>query len=122
MHRRFSQNPTRPERAVQIWLILISAAHNRQALTYRLLADMLNYKGAGVFADTLGHIMFFCREERLPPLSVLVVNQETGLPGEGLTDTDLNADRESVFDFDWYDVVPPTSQELAAAYARGVGR
>lgn len=122
MTRRFSQNPTRPERAVQIWLILIGAAYNRQILTYRILAEMLNYKGAGVFARTLGHIMFYCREEGLPPLTVIVVNQETGLPGEGLTETDLNADRERVFNFDWYDIVPPTPEQLAAAYARGIGR
>jgi len=122
MYRRFSQNPTRPDRAAQIWLILISAAHNRQILTYGILADMLDYKGAGVLAATLGHIMFYCREEKLPPLTVLVVNQETGLPGEGLTETDLNADREQVFDFDWYDIVPPSAEQLAAAYARGTSR
>lgn len=122
MPRRFSQNPTRPERAVQVWLILIGAAHNRQILTYGILADALKYKGAGVLADTLGHIMFYCREEKLPPLTVLVVNQATGLPGEGLTETDLNADRENVFGCDWYDIVPPTPDQLAAAYARGMGR
>ena len=122
MPQRFSQNPTRPGRAVQIWLILIGAAYSRQILTYRILANLLSYKGAGVLADTLGHIMFYCREEGLPPLTVLVVNQETGLPGEGLTETDLNADRERVFNFNWYDVVPPTHEQLAAAYARGMGR
>jgi len=102
--------------------MLISAAYNRQTLTYRIIADRLSYKGAGVLADTLGHIMFFCREEKLPPLSVLVVNQETGLPGGGLTQTDLNADREWVFDFDWYDIVPPSAEQLAGAYARGMSR
>jgi len=122
MPRRFSQNPTRPHRALQIWLILIGAAPNRQILTYRILSKILNYKGAGVLAETLGHIMFYCREEGLPPLTVLVVNQETGLPGGGLTQTDLNADREHVFNFDWYDIVPPTPDQLFAAYSRGTAR
>ncbi len=57
--------------------------------------------------------MYWCDENGLPPLTVLVVNKKTGLPGTGLIlSTDLNADREAVFQFNWYSIVPPTSAEL----------
>jgi hypothetical protein len=72
-----------------------------------------------VLAHPLGHLMHYCRQHQLPPLTVLVVNQTTGLPGEGLTDADLNADREGVFNFDWYALVPPMPEELAVVYKQG---
>ena len=57
MVENFDDNPNRPYRALQIWLILIGSAKNRQILTYRMVADMLGYEGAGTLAHTLGHIM-----------------------------------------------------------------
>jgi hypothetical protein len=51
-----------------------------------------------------------------PPLTVLVVNQETGLPGEGLsTLEEVNEDREAVFDFDWFGLEPPQNQDFKEA-------
>ncbi len=117
--RRFDDNPTWPLRAVQIWQILVGKAHNRQTLTYGMLADLLRFKGAGTLAHMLGHIYYYCRESDLPPLTALVVNQETGLPGEGLAGVDLNSAREEVYAFDWYGLIPPTQEEFAEAYERG---
>ncbi len=119
MVNKFSDNPTHPLRALQIWQILIGTAKNRQILTYGILADMLGYKGAGVFAQPLGHIMYYCQQNELPPLTIIVVNQDTGIPGTGLTGADLSADRESVFRFDWYGLVPPTPEDLKMAYQKG---
>lgn len=119
MLRYFNDGPSNAGRALQIWLILIGAAHNRQTLTYGILAGRLGFKGAGVLAHPLGHLMHYCRQHQLPPLTVLVVNQDTGLPGEGLTEAELNADRENVFNFDWYALIPPSSEELSAVYKRG---
>ena len=117
MVRYFHDNPTNASRALQIWQILISAAHNRQILTYGLLADMLGYGGAGGLGSQLEPIMRFCQQNNLPPLTVLVVNKETGLPGVGLTGADLNADRESVFQYPWHRIYPPTVEELRAPSA-----
>lgn len=121
MLKRFDENPTEEMRAVQIWQILVSYATTRRTLTYGILAELMGFAGAGVFARLLGHIMYYCREHKgLPPLTVLVVNQETGLPGEGLTEAKLNADRERVFKYPWFNVVPPTAEELHAAFERGM--
>lgn len=103
-------------RAEQIWPILIALAYNRQTITYGGLAEILGFGGAGVFAGILGQIMHWCAANELPPLTILVVNAQTGLPGEGLTTPeDLHADREKVFGWDWYDVVAPRAAALAAA-------
>ena len=116
MIKLFTDNSTHATRSLQIWQILIAKANSRQTLTYGMLAQMLRFKGAGVLAPILGHIMFYCQQNNLPPLTVIVVNQRTGLPGEGLTDAELNADREAVFNYDWFNLYPPSSEELAEAY------
>lgn len=116
MVKYFKDNPSWETRALQIWQILICKAANRQTITYGALARMLGFGGAGTLAHFLGHIMHHCLQNGLPPLTVLVVNQDTGLPGEGLIDADYNADREAVFGFGWFGVIPPTPDELSAAY------
>lgn len=114
--RRFSDTPTAANRAHQIWLILIGCAANRQTLTYGLLAEKLGYQGAGVFAQLLDRILHYCHANQLPPLTSLVVNATSGLPGAGFSAGDPNVDRELVFGFNWYSLVPPPPEELEAAY------
>lgn len=111
--RYYSEDRTLPMRALQIFTILVGCAHRRETLTYKLLANRLGYKGAGVLDKQLGLIMYWCDGNGLPPLTVLVVNSENGLPGGGLiASSDFHADRETVFNTNWYDIVPPTLDEL----------
>lgn len=99
---------TRYQRASQIWSLLICAARDRKTYRYGDIADILGFGGAGVMAPLLGCIMWYCKDNNLPPLTVLVVNRQTGLPGEGLsTLEEINSDRESVFKFNWFDIEPP---------------
>jgi len=117
MIKYFSDTPTLEDRAVQIWQILIGMAYNRQTATYGKIAEILGYEGAGVLSRQLGHIMFFCAQNKIPSLTVLVVNGETGLPGEGLeTKKDLHKEQENVFNCDWFSICPPTATEFAEAY------
>ncbi|WP_292024249.1 MULTISPECIES: hypothetical protein [unclassified Brevundimonas] len=116
----FSEIRTRPARALQVYQVLIGLAYNRQTMTYGQVAKILEYEGAGVFAGILDHIKHWCDQERHPALTTLIVNQTTGLPGEGFsTSTDLHAGREAVFGCNWFDIVPPTMEELSAAYIAG---
>lgn len=119
MIRKFDDDANRPTRGLQIWQILIGKAHNRQTTTYGQLAKLLGFDGGGTLSHMLGHVYFYCKQNDLPPLTVLVVNQETGLPGEGVKGIDLNRSREEVFTFNWYGVWPPTPEELRASYERG---
>jgi len=85
-------------------------------VTYGILAEKMGYEGAGVLDKRLGHVAFYCEQNDLPPLTVIVVNQETGLPGRGFPGDELHATREQVFNFDWYGLFPPTPEELDAAH------
>ena len=118
--KSFDDVRTHPARALQVYQILLGLAYNRQTITYGQLADILGFDGAGVFADPLGHIMFWCAENELPPLTSLVVKQDTGLPGDGLTSpVDLHGEREQVFRYQWFKLYPPSLDELKNAYDRG---
>jgi len=117
MVRYFDDIRTDESRAFQVYLILIGLAYERKIATYGMIADLLGFKGAGTLARILGHIIIWCEANDLPRLTVLVVNQETGLPGEGIGElSDLDAQREQVFQFNWFSLVPPTPEELDASY------
>ncbi len=102
------------ERAIQIYQILIGAAHNRQVLTYPILSEMIGVPAQGL-ANHLDHLMRHCERAGLPPLTVLVVQTDSGRPGKGLTTTtveELHRDRERVFGHDWYRMKPLTVADL----------
>ena len=104
------------QRALQIWMLLVCAARERKILTYGEIAKILGMKGAGQMGNFLGPIMFYCEENNLPPLSILVVNQKTGLPGDGLvTIGDIDRDRERVFRYNWFGFPPPETQDFEDA-------
>lgn len=116
MVRKFSDESNSPERALQVWQILIGKAHNRQTITYIDLAKIIGYNDARPVINLLHHLMNYCEQNGLPPLTAIVVNKGTGAPGKGLrTTTDVDADREEVFNFDWYMLVPPTPDQLRRA-------
>jgi len=107
---------TRYQRSSQIWSLLICAANERKSYTYGNIADILGFGGAGTMAQFLGPIMWLCEDNEWPPLTVLVVNQDTGLPGEGLsTLEEVNEDRETVFKFDWFSLEPPQNADFSNA-------
>jgi len=41
--KKFAEISTRPNRAVQAWLILVGRAMNRQTLTYSMLDEVMNF-------------------------------------------------------------------------------
>ena len=71
---------TREQRAAQIWAVLAWAAEHRQSMTYGMLAKLTGVPAAAL-GKLLEPIQSYCIIERLPPLTILVVRQETGLPG-----------------------------------------
>lgn len=113
--RSFHPRSTLEERAVQAWLILIGAAARRQTIRYGELAQiMFRSRALRHMGKILGHIAYYCDDHGYPPLNCIVVNTR-GRAGQGIPkDSDLL--REKVFDFRWYDLVPPTSSELKAAF------
>jgi hypothetical protein len=118
----FDEVRTRASRAQQAYLVLIGLAAERKTVTYKILAKVVGFKGSGVFAQILGHVMFWCDENKLPALTALIVGMR-GRPGSGLiTVDDREAAREEVFGVNWYRIVPPTVKELGASFARGMAK
>ena len=108
---------TRSERASQIWGILALAAKNRQSLTYDMLSKLIGVPAAGL-GKLLEPIQSYCLIESLPPLTILVVQQESGLPGSGFTGakaTEYAKDQMKVFKFDWIEYGNPQPEKLEQA-------
>lgn len=99
---------TNPERALQVWQVLLSLAHNRQTVTYESLAEIIRMGNISIgLTQPLTMLMNYCKENNLPPLTILVVQKNTGIPGPGLTTIEeLNKDRETVFNYEWYKLKP----------------
>jgi hypothetical protein len=123
--RRFNPTATQGERAVQAWQILIGLAKNRQIITYRGLSELMYRKrAAGVLAQMLGHIAYYCEANDLPQLNAIVVGKGRGTPGHDipLNPREVDEMREKVYDYDWYDLYPPSERELSTTYAAAQGR
>jgi hypothetical protein len=110
------------ERAAQIWSVLAWAATSRQVVTYKILGKL-----TGVPARGLGHLLepiqSYCLVHDLPPLTILVVSEDTGLPSSGFTAAqDIPRNQLAVFQFDWLERGAPSPEDLAAALAQRPSR
>jgi hypothetical protein len=119
--RRFNPHSQHHERAVQAWQILIGAAGNRQTITYGCLGKaMYPGKASGVLNKVLGHVAFYCKANRLPVLTSIVVGKRRGTPGHNipLDLRDVDKEREKVYKCKWYKLYPPSAEELHEAFIR----
>ena len=102
------------ELAAQLWQILISAAHNRQVLTYELAGKPLGL-GTNTLSGHLGQIQRYCERNQLPLLPILVVSKKTGRPGSGFPSVkDMDVERERVFAHNWFGMKPPAAVDFKA--------
>jgi hypothetical protein len=120
MVTQFDQNSHVHTRAFQIYMVLIGLAWNRQTITYGNLStnQMEGFGTGGILDRPLNCIMRWCDSNNLPPLTVLVVNDETGEPGHGLSTVPGNkwpAAQQRVFGVNWFSFQPPTPSQLKAA-------
>ena len=114
--KKFNPSSTHPDRAVQAWLILVCAAMERKTYTYEGLSLLMyGKKAAGVLDKILGHVAFYCIENDLPHLTSIVVGKGRGTPGEDIPIDKASMDqhREKVYEYDWYDVYPPSCSDLS---------
>jgi len=111
---------TKSERACQIWAILAWAANNRQSMTYGHLSKLIGVPTAGL-GQLLEPIQSFCILKKLPPLTILVVQQDTGFPGSGFTGakaSEFAKAQMEVFEFDWLDFGNPQPEKFEQAVQR----
>jgi putative restriction endonuclease len=104
-------------RALQAWQYLIGKAENRQIVQYEELRILMDYPTSNPLGSILGCIMLWCDQNKLPPLSLLVVNK-SGVPGEGFTSEKLinyHQRREDVFNYPWFKILPPSIKQFKDA-------
>jgi len=103
------------QRAEQIWPILTHCALQRQTLSYELLGRLIGVPRMGL-GQLLEPIQSYCILNQLPPLSVLVVSENTGLPGEGFIGAkDVPSAQARVFGRSWLEQTPPDAAALQQA-------
>src|SRR6476646_1452093 len=99
------------ERAAQIWSVLALAGHNRQVLTYDMVAKLTGIARVGL-GQCLEPIKSYCLVHDLPPLTVLVVSEKTGMPGVGFVAAqDVPRAQQSAFTVDWVGRRCPAPEE-----------
>mgnify|MGYP000869519786 CR=1 FL=1 len=106
---------TNYERALQIYQVLMGFAHQRQTLTYETLGKLVGLPPHGL-AMHLDHLLRYCKNQTLPPITILVVRKAEGTPSTGFPSAtmDLDQERERVFDYPWFRQKPLTIEELKA--------
>ncbi len=121
----FNPSSEHPARAIQAWQILVGLAMDRKTITYLALSRLMYHTdAAGVLPQILGHIAFYCIDNELPPLTSIVVGKGRGTPGAEIPVdlSQIDAQREAVYEFDWYNVYPPSENELKSAFDRHLER
>lgn len=112
----------REERAQQLWSILVLAARNRQVLTYEIVAQACGVPPPSI-GDFLRPIQQYCSEENLPPLTSIIVNKISGLPGEGFIGAEnVPLAQIQTFGIDWLSIPAPSAEQLADSYSRAPDR
>lgn len=111
---------TRADRALQLWSLLGLAATNHQILTYDMVARLTGVVRPSI-GDFLRPIQQYCIERELPPLTSLVVSEQSGLPGEGfIAAENVPAAHIKVFQHSWLDTAAPSTNVLEESYQRAV--
>ena len=103
------------ERATQIWPVLAWAARNRQVLTYDILGKLIGVPRHGL-GQLLDPIQTYCLARELQPLTILVVKQESGMPGIGfIAAQDIPKTQIAVFSYDWVGHGCPSVEDFESA-------
>jgi len=123
MPTRFAQFSSASARALQVYLVLIGCAANQQVLTYARLAELVGLHTPAWLFASLERLADWCQKEGLPPLTSLVVAEDTGVPGNNyrLPLHELAAQQNRARKFNWYAIVPPTMAELEQSDLQAVG-
>ena len=106
--------PSNAEWSCLIWQALVMRATTRRTVTYGELDNDIGYGAPNLMGDQLRRIAAYCRAYQLPDLTVLVVNQDTGVPGVA-TVANVDREREHVFAVGWFRRLPPTLEDMTKA-------
>ena len=105
----------RVETALAVWAVLTLSATKRQILTYQLLANLIGVPRSGL-GRLLEPIQSYCILSSLPPLTSIVVEAQTGRPGDGfIAASSLPRAQADTFAHDWLNQPVPQPQDFQNA-------
>jgi hypothetical protein len=116
-------------RAAQAYQILVGDAMDGRIVTYEKTGDRM--KSMPMLGETLDRIAAWTKERDLPDLSAIVVNKDSGQPGNfgepGVHPYAITLEQwpgvlADVRKTDWFAVVPPTAKEIEQAWERFVAQ
>lgn len=122
--RRYAAGDRIYVQAQRIWLILtgfvsspVRKPSDPNTITYGQLAVAMNLDSrAGVtLGRQLGIVGRFCLDNELPALNAIVVNAETGYPGDYVVlspGKSTKREQKAVFEQNWYSIGVPTTAQL----------
>lgn len=103
---------TKQDRAAQFWSILVLAARQQKILSYDLMSRLTGIPRPGI-GEFLGPVQEYCKRNKLPPLTALVVNEKDGLPSHGFTEAkDIFGAQARVFVYDWLGSKAPSPDDF----------
>lgn len=127
--KRFERGDRLYVQAQQVWLILVSfamhATRKMATMTYGDLALAMghdNARAGHTLARQLGIVGRYCIENDLPPLNVLVVNQQTNVPGSEVVlrqGRSVREEQKAVLREDWFSVRVPTTGTFRQVWEEG---
>jgi hypothetical protein len=115
--------------AQRIWLILaafvsspIRKTTDRKTLTYGELAELMGYdrRAGHTLSRQLGIVGHYCLQNGLPTLNAIVVNQNTGEPGDDVVLTKGHTpkeERKAVMATNWFEYGVPSTGTLRKVWA-----
>ena len=106
---------SRFDHTASIWPLLVFAVENRRVLTYAKLGQLIGVKPPEL-GRLLEPIQSHCILQGLPPLTSIVVDARTGLPGEGfIAANNVPRAQAETFRFDWLGVPVPSREDYRNA-------
>ena len=105
----------------QILQLLMEAAGKRETLTYGQICARGDFGiPQSIGKHYLEPIHQYCKDRKLPHLPVLVVNKETGEPGDAIpiSKADIDDETRRVFRHDWEKEKLPTLEDIETTYRR----
>ncbi|PIE50522.1 MAG: hypothetical protein CSA38_02685 [Flavobacteriales bacterium] len=97
------------QRAYLAWNVLVEYAQNSKTITYKELGEKISIHHRAV-RFVLDLIQDYCMENQLPPLTILVLNKNSNLPGSGFVAYDIENSRdgiEKVYKYIWKSIPNP---------------
>ena len=103
---------------MQIWSILVFAAKNQKLISYVALGKLIGVPQQGI-GQLLFPILYYCQQNKLPPLTSIVISHVTGLPGDGFPlGVNVTESQSRAFVYDWQSVESPNADQFQAAFER----